>query len=131
MILFCLCDAESNDAESNEVSSFVEANEKHILKKKCFGKAFNLVLFLAVVIVHQYRSVKKNRQQRKKWALRPGLGNRVIHKDFYVRGRYVAHNRDVRTHLCTVPKVPKLLQVKKNVLDIPYGIESKYTVLTS
>ncbi len=25
-----------------------------------------------------------------------GLGNRVIHKDFYERGRYVAHNRDVR-----------------------------------
>ncbi len=28
--------------------------------------------------------------------VRPGLGNRVIHKDFYERGRYVAHNRDVR-----------------------------------
>ncbi len=28
--------------------------------------------------------------------LRPGLGNRVIHKDFSERGRYVAHNRDVR-----------------------------------
>ena len=27
--------------------------------------------------------------------VRPGLGNRVIHKDFYERGRYVAHNRDV------------------------------------
>ncbi len=41
------------------------------------------------------------RQQRKKWAysyekVRPGLGNRVIHKDFYERGRYVAYNRDVR-----------------------------------
>ncbi len=24
------------------------------------------------------------------------LGNRVIHKGFYERGRYVAHNRDVR-----------------------------------
>ncbi len=28
--------------------------------------------------------------------LKPGLGNRVIHKDFYERGRYVAYNRDVR-----------------------------------
>ena len=28
--------------------------------------------------------------------VRPGLGNRVIHKDFYERGRYVAHNRDIR-----------------------------------
>ncbi len=28
--------------------------------------------------------------------VRPGLGNRVMHKDFYERGRYVAHNRDVR-----------------------------------
>ena len=28
--------------------------------------------------------------------VRPDLGNRVIHKDFYERGRYVAHNRDVR-----------------------------------
>ncbi len=28
--------------------------------------------------------------------VRPGLGNRVIHKDFYERGRYVAYNRDVR-----------------------------------
>ena len=28
--------------------------------------------------------------------LRPGLGNRVIHKDFYERGRYVGNNnRDV------------------------------------
>ncbi len=43
------------------------------------------------------------RQQRKKWAyselrkIRPGLGYRVIYKDFYERGRYVAaHNRDVR-----------------------------------
>ncbi len=24
------------------------------------------------------------------------FGNRMIHKDFYERGRYVAHNRDVR-----------------------------------
>ncbi len=28
--------------------------------------------------------------------LRPVLGNRVIHEDFYERGRYVAHNRYVR-----------------------------------
>ncbi len=46
MILFCLC-----DAESNEVSSFFEAkvnSEKlyyPVLKKKCFEKAFNLVIF--------------------------------------------------------------------------------------
>ncbi len=28
--------------------------------------------------------------------VRPGSGNRVIYKDFKERGRYVAHNRDVR-----------------------------------
>ncbi len=40
----------------------------------------------------------------------PGIQNRVIHMNFYERGRYVAHNCDVRYF-------PILLEIDKGILS--------------
>ena len=41
---------------------------------------------------HSASEMEKNKEMGVR--LRPGLGNRVVHKDFYECGRYVAHNHD-------------------------------------
>ena len=56
---------------------------------------------LLSLFIHINRGRRQNEAAKKEMCVqlrkvRPGLGNRVIHKDFYERGRYVAHNRDVR-----------------------------------
>ncbi len=55
---------------------------------------FFLLLSLFIHKRHSEAAKKEMGVQLRK--VRPGLGNRVIHKDFYERGRYVAHNHDVR-----------------------------------
>ena len=56
---------------------------------------------LLSLFIHINRGRRQNEAAKKEMCVqlrkvRPGLGNRVIHKDFYERGQYVAHNRDVR-----------------------------------
>ncbi len=51
-----------------------------------------------------------SKERNGRTVVRPGLGYRVIHKDFYERGRYVAHNRDVRyspTHSECTERLPR------------------------
>ena len=53
-------------------------------------------LLLSLFIHERHSEAEKKGMGVQLRKSKTGLGNRVIHKDFYERGRYVAHNRDVR-----------------------------------